>query len=72
VPQKEDIKQPREIEVSATAENTFFGFRNIRFGIIRQDEAAVSARKIPFGSFELKAISRIADRAGDEDFPLNL
>jgi hypothetical protein len=57
--------------VSAPAENTFFGFGDIRPGIFRQDEAAIGARKIAFRPPELKATSRVADRAGDEHFPLN-
>jgi hypothetical protein len=72
VPEKEEIKQRFKIEVSAPTENTFFGFRNIRTGIVRQGEAAISTRKILFRPSELKAISRIADRAGYEYFTLNL
>ena len=69
--QEEEIEQRFEIEVSAPAENTFFGFRNSRTGIFRQDEAAIGTSKIPFRPLELKATSRVADRAGDEYFPLN-
>jgi hypothetical protein len=71
-PEKEEIEQRLEIEVSAPAENTFFGFRNIRPGGFRQCEAAISTRKILFRPLELKVISRVADRAGDEYFLLNL
>src|SRR5689334_22397708 len=72
MPQKEEIKQPFGIEVSAPAENTFFGSRNIRPGIFRQDKAAISTRIIPFLSRERKAISRVADRAGYVHFPLHV
>jgi len=71
-PEKEEVERRFEIEVSAPAKNTLFGFGNIRPGIVRQGEAAIGTRKIPFRPLELKAISRVADRAGDEDFPLNL
>jgi hypothetical protein len=72
VPKEEEIKQPLEIEESTPAENTFLGCRNIRAGIFRQHKAAISTRKIPFRSPELKAISRIADGARYEYFPLNI
>jgi len=70
--QKEEFKEPLEIEVSTPAENTFFGFGNIRHRIFRQDESATITRVIPFRPPELKAISRVADRARYEYFPLNL
>lgn len=70
--QKEDLKEPLEIEVSTPAENTFFGFGNIWHRIFRQDESAINAREIRFRSTESKAISRVADRARYEHFPLDL
>ena len=70
--QKEELKEPFEIEVSTLAENTFFGFRNMRPWIFRQDEPAIITREIPFRSSELKAISRVANRARYEHLPLDL
>ena len=70
--QKEDLKEPFEIEVSTPAENTFFGFRIIRPRLTSQDESAIDAREIRFRSIELKAISRVAHRARYEHFSLDL
>jgi hypothetical protein len=70
--QKEELKEPFEIEVSTPAENTFFGFGNIWHRIFRQDESATVTCEIPFLPPELKAISRVADRARDEYFPPDL
>ena len=70
--QKEELKEPFEIEVSTPAENTFFGFRNLRPRLTRQDKSAINTREIRLRSPELKAISRVADRARYEYFPLNL
>ncbi|MDQ3745739.1 MAG: hypothetical protein M3444_15290, partial [Acidobacteriota bacterium] len=71
-PQKEEIERRFEIEVPAPAEHTIFGTGNIRPRIFRHGKAAIGTRKIPFRPLELEAISRVADRAGDEYFPLNL
>ena len=46
--QKEELKKPLEIEMSTPAENTFFGFGDIRPRIFRQDESATITREIPF------------------------
>ena len=71
-PEKEEIERRFEIEVPAPAENTLFGCGNIRPGIFRHAEAAMGTRKIPFRLIQLEAISRVADRAGDEYFLLDL
>lgn len=71
-PQDGEIERRLEIEMPAPAENTFFGFGNVRAGIFREDEAAIGAREIPLRPFQLKAISRVADRAGYEYFLLDL
>lgn len=47
-PEKEEIERRFEIEVPAPAENTLFGFGNIRPGITRHGKAAIGTRKIPF------------------------
>jgi hypothetical protein len=58
--------------VPAAAENTCFGFGDLRAGILRHDEAAIGAREVALRPFELKAVSRVADRAGYEYFLLDL
>ncbi len=71
-PEKEEIERRFEIEVPAPAEHTIFGFGNIRPGTFRQDEPAIGTRTIGPRALELKAISRVADRAGYEYFLLDL
>ena len=71
-PQKEKVERRFEVEVPAPAEHTIFGTGNIRPRIFRHGKAAIGTRKIPFRSLESEAISRVADRAGYEYFPLNL
>jgi hypothetical protein len=69
--QEEEIERRLEVEVPAPAENTLFGFKNARPRIFRQNEAAIGAREIALRPFEPEATPRVADRAGDENFPLN-
>ena len=66
-----EIERRLKVEVSAPAENTLFKLGGVRAGVFREDEAAAAALEIAFRPFELKAVSRVADGAGDEYFLLD-
>jgi hypothetical protein len=52
-----EVQERFVIEVAAPAENAFFGFGNLRRGIIHQDELAISTAERSPGPFESEAVS---------------